>query len=92
MHRWLALALLLSLTASGSARADEPLALRASWAGNLDFFSTGAALARCGVISGRDMTPEAALTKLYCLLAAGLSPAQVRARMQEDLAGELEPD
>lgn len=55
-------------------------------------YSTGAALARCGVISGRDMTPEAALTKLYCLLAAGLSPAEVRARMQQDLAGELDPD
>ncbi len=53
-------------------------------------YSTGAALARCGVISGNDMTPEAALTKLYCLLAAGLSPAEVRVRMQEDLAGELE--
>ena len=54
-------------------------------------YSTGAALARCGVISGKDMTPEAALTKLYCLLAAGLSPAEVRARMQENLAGELDP-
>lgn len=45
MHRWLSLALLVSLAAAGSARADEPLALRRSWAGNLDFFSTGAPLA-----------------------------------------------
>jgi L-asparaginase len=52
-------------------------------------YSTGAALARCGVIPGHDMTPEAALTKLYCLLAAGLTPSEVRARMQQDLAGEL---
>lgn len=52
-------------------------------------YSTGAALARSGALSGFDMTPEAALTKLYCLLAAGLAPAEVRARMQQDLAGEL---
>ncbi len=51
-------------------------------------YSTGAALAQCGVISGGDMTPEAALTKMYCLFAAGMTPAEVRLQMQEDLAGE----
>lgn len=55
-------------------------------------YSTGAALMRCGVVSGNDMTPETALTKLYCLLAAGLAPTQVRAQMQVDLAGELDLD
>lgn len=45
MVRWLALTLLLSVVLPDSARADEPLALRRSWAGNLDFFSTGAPLA-----------------------------------------------
>lgn len=44
MTRW-PFALLLTLLPSSSARADEPLALRRSWAGNLDFFSTGAPLA-----------------------------------------------
>jgi uncharacterized repeat protein (TIGR01451 family) len=45
MVRWLVTALILAVVAPGSARADEPLALRRSWAGNLDFFSTGAPLA-----------------------------------------------
>ncbi len=45
MYRWLSLALILSLSAAGYAHADEPLLLRRSWAGNLDFFSTGAPLA-----------------------------------------------
>ena len=35
------------------------------------------------------MTPEAALTKLYCLLATGLAAPEVRQRVQENLAGEL---
>ena len=35
------------------------------------------------------MTPEAALTKLYCLLAEGRSPEETRRVMGLDMAGEL---
>lgn len=35
----------MGLCVAGSVRADEPLKLRQSWSGNVDFFSTGAALA-----------------------------------------------
>ncbi len=52
-------------------------------------YATGSALARAGVISGYDMTPEAALTKLYYLLSFAREPEEVRRLMQEDLRGEL---
>lgn len=52
-------------------------------------YGTGHALAELGVVSGHDMTPEAAMTKLYCLLASGLSPEATRRRMTENIAGEI---
>lgn len=55
-------------------------------------YGSGRALQDIGVISGHDMTPEAALTKLYCLLAADRSLDVVRRKMEEDLAGEITPE
>ncbi|MBK7828827.1 hypothetical protein [Nannocystis sp.] len=73
MYRWLPLALLLSLTATGSARADEPLALRDSWAGNLDFFSTGAPLATDSNNDGK--VDKLAQPGKVAVAAADLAPA-----------------
>lgn len=52
-------------------------------------YATGSGLAKAGVVSGFDLTLEAAVTKLYWLLAQGLPPAEIRVRMQKDLRGEL---
>jgi L-asparaginase len=55
----------------------------------LNEYAAGSALARAGVISGFDMTAEAALTKLYYLFSRGYAPAKVKREMQRDLRGEL---
>lgn len=56
---------------------------------NMEDYATGSALAKAGVISGYDMTVEAALAKMTYLFSCNLSPEAVREKMQIDLRGEL---
>jgi L-asparaginase len=58
---------------------------------NLSEYAAGSALASAGVISGFDMTTEAALAKMYYLFSRGDSSDDVKAMMQDDLCGELTP-
>ncbi|MBO1520254.1 asparaginase [Oceanisphaera pacifica] len=82
---------LLSVLANASARGVVIVNLTQCQRGsvNMEGYAPGQALAATGVISGFDMTPEAALTKLHYLLSKGLSPQQVRERMGQNLRGEL---
>jgi lysophospholipase len=54
-------------------------------------YAVGAALVEAGVVSGGDMTTEAALTKLAYLLSLELSLNEVRRFVSENIRGELTP-
>lgn len=58
---------------------------------NLSGYATGKALADIGVISGLDMTVEAALAKLFFLLSAGHNTEEIQTLMGTNLCGELTP-
>ena len=56
---------------------------------NMSGYATGNSLQKCGVISGGDMTIEAALTKLHWLLSKETSFEKIKLMMQQNVAGEL---
>lgn len=54
-------------------------------------YATGESLAAAGVVSGHDMTPMAALTKLFFLLSRGFTVTEVRRLIGVNLRGEISP-
>ena len=56
---------------------------------HMERYETGLQLLEAGVISGKDSTVEAALTKLMYLLGKGLPAEEVRRLMSKSLEGEI---
>lgn len=55
----------------------------------LGAYETSGALKRAGAVSGRDMTTEAAVAKLYYLFSCGYDTARIKELMERDLRGEM---
>ena len=58
----------------------------------LGAYETSSALKRAGAVSGRDMTTEAAVAKLYYLFSCGYDKEAVKRLMEQDLRGEITAD
>ena len=54
-----------------------------------ELYETGNCLAKAGVVSGHDMTSEAAITKLMYLFGLGLKPDAVKRYFNSNLCGEV---
>lgn len=56
---------------------------------NMDLYATGKALKEAGVVSGRDITTEAGLGKLFHLMGKYADNEQVKRLLGQDLKGEI---
>ncbi|MGC8913225.1 MAG: Glu-tRNA(Gln) amidotransferase subunit GatD [Thermoplasmata archaeon] len=56
---------------------------------NMNVYSTGRELLKAGVIDGKDMLPETAYVKLMWVLAHAKNSEEVRAMMEQNIAGEI---
>ena len=56
---------------------------------DMDLYATGKALEKAGVVSGRDITTESALAKLFYLMGKSGDNNWVKARLGDNLKGEI---
>ena len=52
-------------------------------------YETSEPFGKAGVVSGKDMTTEAAIIKLMFLLGKGLANAKIKEALQKNISGEI---